>query len=102
MNHKLPELIENITRITCKKNQTDAQRKSLAAKCTEENSPTRILTHAHTDGSATKTTENDGVLLNNGEHKKLSLATGIFFSNYKAETETLKTAAEVLLSEETN
>lgn len=61
--HKLPELNENMAEITSKNSQTDARKKSLATKSTEEIFPSSTWTHAYTDGSATNATENGTKLL---------------------------------------
>lgn len=104
VNHKLPELNENIKGIKSKNSQTNAQRRSLTIKYTEENFPSDSWTYLYTDWSVTNTTDNNGggvfIVLNDGEHRKLSLTTRKFSSSYTAETEVLKTAAVALFSEE--
>lgn len=81
MNHKLLELTGNITGITSKNNQAYAQTESLAIKYTEENSQVAAGTYVYTDGPANNSGVNGkkgvGVfllVLNNKEHRKLSLA----------------------------
>ena len=101
---QLPEMIENIPGIEKKNTQHETERREITLNYIKEHYPSRNWTHAYTDGSAKNSIENGGggILLNlkNGVKKTHSMATGKFSSNFKAEVEALKTAAEMLLMEE--
>ena len=100
----LPEMVENIPGIEKKNTQNETERRKISLNYIKVQYPSSTWTHAYTDGSAKNSIENGGggILLNlkNGAKKTQSVATGKFSSNFKAEVEALKTAAEMLLMEE--
>ena len=63
----------------------------------ETNYPKESWTHGYTDGSAENAVWNGGagvyIQYAGGKEDKISLATGLYSTNYKAEAEALKTAA---------
>ena len=71
--------------------------KSLTQEYLETNYPKESWTHSYTDGSAENAVRNGGagvyIQYAGGKEGKISLATGLYSTNYKAEAEALKTAA---------
>lgn len=99
----LPELIENIPGIEKKNTQCEIERMTATINYIEKQYPSDTWTHAYTDGSAKNSTENGGggilLKLKHGTKKTQSVATGKYSSNFRAEAEALRTAADMLLSE---
>jgi ribonuclease HI len=96
---ELPELICAIPGIVDKKLQTPAERKSIAVEFIKANYPQAQWTHAFTDGSAKNATENGGggvyIKLIHKVHT-ISVATGKYCNNFKAEAAALAHAATAL------
>ena len=80
-----------------KDSQSGPDRKSLTQEYLETNYPKESWTHGYTDGSAENAVRNGGagvyIQYAGGKEDKISLATGLYSTNYKAEAEALKTAA---------
>ena len=80
-----------------KDSQSGPERKSLTQEYLETNYPKESWTHGYTDGSAENAVRNGGagvcIQYTGGKEDKISLATGLYSTNYKAEAEALKTAA---------
>ena len=80
-----------------KDSQSGPERKSLTQEYLETNYPKESWTHGYTDGSAENAVRNGGagvyIKYAGGKEDKISLATGLYSTNYKAEAEALKTAA---------
>jgi hypothetical protein len=96
---ELPELICDIPGIVDKQLKTSAERKSIAVNLLTDNFPHAQWTHAYTDGSAKKVTENGG----GGKYIQLihkfhtvAVATRKYCNNYKAEAAALVHAAKAL------
>jgi hypothetical protein len=90
------EFRESISGIDQKANQTPYERKIKADEYIERQFPNKCWTHVYTDGSSDNATENGGgaILINlkSGEQKKLSIATGRYSNNYRAEAVAIKVA----------
>jgi hypothetical protein len=102
LKRKFSKLCEVIKGIENKDNQAAELRKVLGTTHIEEPYPSNSWTRVYTNGSATNAVENGGgvlILLNDCEQRKVSVATGKFLSNFRAEVEALKTAAISILSE---
>ena len=101
-NLRFPEVIETIPGIKDKNSQDAQERRTLTLRHMKKHYHKTSWTHVYTDGSATNTVENGGggIFINqrDGSQKKLSVAIGKHSSNYKAEAESLKIAAETLLN----
>ena len=69
----------------------------------ERQFPNKWWTHVYTDDFSDNATENvgGGILINlkSGEQKKLSIATGRYSNNYRAEADAIKVATENLMTE---
>ena len=80
-----------------KDSQSGHERKSPTQEYLKTNYPKESWTHGYTDGSAENAVRNGGagvyIQYAGGKEDKISLATGLYSTNYKAEAETLKTAA---------
>ena len=80
-----------------KDSQSGPERKSLTQEYLETNYPKESWTLGYTDGSAENAVRNGGagvyIQYTGGKEDKISLATGLYSTNYKAEAESLKTAA---------
>ena len=80
-----------------KDSQRGPERKSLTQEYLQTNYPTEYWTLRYTDGSAENAVQNGGagvyIQYVGGKEDKISLATGLYSANYKAEAEALKTAA---------
>ena len=80
-----------------KDSQSGPERKSLTQEYLETNYSKESWTHGYTDGSAENAVRNGGagvyIQYAGGKEDKISLATGLYSTNYKAEAEALKTAA---------
>ena len=80
-----------------KDSQSGPERKSHTQEYLETNYPKESWTHGYTDGSAENAVRNGGagvyIKYAGGKEDKISLATGLYSTNYKAEAEALKTAA---------
>ena len=94
-----PIIRTTIPGVCNKETQSDLARKALALDHIQANYPPDLWTHAYTDGSATEATRDGGggvyVRYTNGE-EHCAIATGKFSTNFRAEAEALKTAAERL------
>ena len=77
--------------------QSGSERKSLTQEYLQTHYPNKSWTREYTDGSAENAVRNRGagvyVQYPGGKKGKISLATGLYSTNYKAEAEALKTAA---------
>ena len=80
-----------------KDSQNSPERKSFTQEYLETNYLKEAWTHGYTDGSAENAVRNGraGVYIQytGGKEDKISLATGLYSTNYKAEADALKTAA---------
>ena len=80
-----------------KDSQNGPERKSLTQEYLDTNYPKESWTLGYTDGSAENAVRNGGagvyIQYAGGKEDKISLATGLYSTNYKAEAEALKTAA---------
>ena len=80
-----------------KDSQSGPERKSFTQEYLETNYPKESWTLGYTDGSAENAVRNGGagvyIQYAGGKEDKISLATGLYSTNYKAEAEALKTAA---------
>ena len=80
-----------------KDSQSGPERKSLTQEYLETNYPKESWTHGYANGSAENAVRNGGegvyIQYAGGKEDKISLATGLYSTNYKAEAEALKTAA---------
>ena len=80
-----------------KDSQSGPERKSLTQEYLETNYPKESWTHGYTDGSAENAVRNGGagvyIQYAGGKEDKISLATGLYSTNFKSEAEALKTAA---------
>ena len=80
-----------------KDSQSGPERKSLTQEYLETNYPKESWTLGYTGGSAENAVRNGGagvcIPYAGGKEDKISLATGLYSTNYKAEAEALKTAA---------
>ena len=99
---QFPEIRESIPGIQKKGEQIEPERKAVTLEYIDQIYPPEEWTHAYTDGSAEEANKNGGggiyLKLKNREEIKLAIPTGLRSSNYKAETEALKTAATTLLA----
>ena len=79
-----------------KDSQSGPERKSLTQEYLETNYPKESWTHRYTDGSAENAVRNGGagvyIQCAGGKEDKISLAIGLYSTNYNAEAEALKTA----------
>ena len=80
-----------------KDSQSGPERKSLTPEYLKTNYPKESWTLGYTDDSAENAVRNGGagvyIQYAGGKEDKISLATGLYSTNYKAEAEALKTAA---------
>ena len=80
-----------------KDSQSGPEKKSLTQEYLQTHYPKESWTHEYTDGSVENAVQNGraGVLIHytGGKEDKISLATSLCSTNYKAEAEALKTAA---------
>ena len=80
-----------------KDSQSGPERKSLTQEYLETNYRKESWTLGYTDGSAENAVRNGGagvyIQYAGGKEDKISLATGLYSTNYKAEADALKTAA---------
>ena len=100
--HDFPDIKETVPGILKKETQSEFERKSLTLEYMHHAYPKDQWTHAYTDGSAEEATRNGGggiqIQLKNGETIQMSIATGKYSSNYKAESEALRIAATELIN----
>ena len=74
---------------------------SLSLELMKSEFPQQEWTHVFTDGSATEATKNGGagaIILFNDESETISIPTGRFSSNFRAETEAISEAAKTVAS----
>ena len=95
---KTPTLIQcQIPGVGSKDSQTGPERKSYTLDHLQTQYPTETWTHVYTDGSAEEAVRCGGagvyIQYPGGREDMLSLATGLYSTNYRAEAEALKTAA---------
>ena len=94
------KLIENIPGIDCKKEQLPTERRAITLGYLSDKYPEDQWTHVYTDGSAEDAVRNGGGGIyfkeRNGSEVSIAIATGKLSTNYKAETEALKTALHQL------
>ena len=80
-----------------RESQSDTVKMSLTLDYLHSHYPNNLWTHVYTDGSAEDAVRNGGagvyIQYPEGREDRLSLATGRYSTNYKAEAEALKTAA---------
>ena len=91
-----PTICTNIPGIGNKSSQLDPERKSLTLELISSKYPRAKWTHAFTDGSATEATRDGGAgvfIKYSDEEARIKIATGKYSTNFKAETEALRTAA---------
>jgi ribonuclease HI len=90
-----PDIVADIPGIAKRGSQADEVRKTLTLGFIHSHYPKEEWTHVYTDGSATEATRNGGagvlIQYTDGD-EELALPTGIFSSNYRAETEALRAA----------
>ena len=83
-----------------KDSQNDLMRKSITLEHLQQCYPKETWTYIFTDGSAVDATCNGGagvyVKYPDGTDDRLSFATGLYSTNYKAETEALRAAAALI------
>ena len=98
---QLPELREAIPGILKKGIQDNDERKALAERYIKSEYPENEWVHVYTDGSARNAISDGGggIVLKLSKSVKItkSIATGKFSNNYRAESEAIKTAAEMIL-----
>ena len=94
-----PAIQTSIPGIGSKETQSGLARYAMAQAHIQDNFPSDQWTHAYTDGSATEATRNGGggvyIQYKDGEEQQ-SIATGKFSTNYRAESEALRMAADCL------
>ena len=80
-----------------KDSQSDLEKKSYTLECLQMKYPEADWTHAYTDGSSTDAVRNGGagiyIRYPGGEQDKISIATGLYSTNFRAEAVALETAA---------
>ena len=94
--HKLPTITKTIPGIISKDSQSDIARRSLTLDYIHTNFPENEWTHAFTDGSATEATRDGGggvYIKFREEELHISIPTGKYSTNFRAEATALKTAA---------
>ena len=94
-----PVIRDSIPRIQKRGTQSDLERKVLTLEYIQSSYPEEQWTHVYTDGSATEATRNGGggvFIKYNDEDSSFAVPTGKYSTNYKAEAEALKTAAQEL------
>ena len=95
---QLPKINETIPGILSKGTQSEPVRKAFALDYMEQAYPKELWTHAYTDGSAEEATRNGGggifLTLKDGTHIRQAIPTGKFSTNYKAETDALRTHSQ--------
>ena len=79
--------------VSQKDSQSGPERKSLTQEYLETHDTKESWTHVYTDGSVENPIQNGGAGV---KEDKISLATGLYTTNYKAEAEVLKTAAALV------
>ena len=92
-----PIILCTIPGVGQKDSQSGPERKYLTQEYLETNYPKESWTHGYTDGSAENAVRNGGagvyIQYAGGKEDKISVATGLYSTNCKAEAEALKTAA---------
>ena len=100
---QFPLIKDNIPGIMKKGIQTDGDEKALAMEIIEQTYPHDIWTHGYTDGSTEELNRNgDGIILLNlkdGQTIQQAIPTGRYSTNYKAEGQSLKTTATMLVEQ---
>ena len=99
---KSPASIQlNVPGIESKQQQTEANRKLYTLEHLDSQYPADSWTRVYTDGSADRAVQNGGagvyIQYTNGETEKNSSATGTYSTNFRAETEAIRTAVSCLL-----
>ena len=101
-----PEIRQSIPGIGPKDQQSENARRALTLSHINEAYPAEEWTHAYTDGSAENATRNGGggvlIYKKDGTTFSQSMATGKFSTNYKAEAEALKVAADHIVQAKDN
>ncbi|RUS84323.1 hypothetical protein EGW08_007917 [Elysia chlorotica] len=91
------QIHETIPGIGKKSSQNDLEKRSLAVEHIQTNYPATDWTHVYTDGSAEKAVRNGGagiyIKYPGGEEDKISIPTGVFSTNYKAEATAIQEGA---------
>ena len=96
--------IESIPGIKNKTEQAPLERRDLTLEYLEESFPAMTWTYIFTDGSAEGATQNGGggiyYKLRDGSSRNISIPTGKYSSNFRAETEAIRKAANELKNTE--
>ncbi|RUS75877.1 hypothetical protein EGW08_016366 [Elysia chlorotica] len=91
------QIHETIPCIGKKSTQNDLEKRSFAVDHIQTNYPATDWTHVYTDGSAEKAVRNGGagiyIKYPGGEEDKISIPTGVFSINYKAEATAIQEGA---------
>lgn len=92
-----PTIRDSVPGVGSKDSQSDQERRVLTLELIHSAYPEKLWTHIYTDGSATEATKNGGggVLIKYKDGAStLAVPTGAYSTNYKAEAEALRTAAQ--------
>ena len=93
-----------VPKLTIKEESTDMTKRALTLEMLDERYPQSAWIRAYTDGSATEAVRRGGAGIYiqhpNGHRQAEAIPTGLYCSNYKAETEALKQAARIIQTEE--
>ena len=93
---KQPHICTQIPGIEKKDSQSDQERKSITLEYIRTTYPEQQWTHIFTDGSASEATKNGGggiFIKYNGRQEEISIPTGKYSTNFRAEAEAITTAA---------
>ena len=93
---QLPKMCTKVPGVADRDCQPEPERKSLTLEYVDIKYPEDQWTHAYTDGSAAEATRDGGggvYIRYNGGTEQITIATGKYSTNFKAEAEALKKAA---------
>lgn len=94
---KRPQIHSSIPGIGKKDSQSNAEKKSITMEYIHNSYPQHNWTHVYTDGSADQAVKNGGagiyIRYPEGREEHISLATGLYSTNFKAEAVALRTGA---------
>ncbi|KAK7095978.1 hypothetical protein V1264_005326 [Littorina saxatilis] len=94
---QLPTICQEVPGVAGRDSQSEPERKMLTLEHINTKYPEEQWTHVYTDGSAAEATRDGGggvyIRYNHGE-AHITLATGKYSTNFKAETEAIRKAAE--------
>ena len=103
---QFPNIKDHIPGINPKGTQSELERKAVTLEFIQENYPKEEWTHVYTDGSAEEATRNggSGIFLTLADGRKVHhcMPTGKHSTNYKAEAEALRLAAEIVTNNKDN